>query len=262
MTDPVSHGFGGKMSMFSLIIDGYERKARLYPALLLLMPIAMIALAASATKLSVLEGLGGAAVGCGGAFFLSQFARDAGKKGEKALFEKWGGMPSVAVFRHRDIRIDPITKARYHKRLADLVKGAKAPSANDEQEDPVAADGVYSAWSTYLRVNTRDTKKYSLLLQENINYGYRRNVWGLRHIGITITALCCIGSALWLYIQFRLTGRIMEEMVLAFGVTFLLLILWVFQFSSNWVRIPADAYAERLAETVETFGGKTSGGKQ
>ena len=83
------------------------------------------------------------------------------------------------------IRIDPITKARYHKRLADLVKGAKAPSANDEQEDPVAADGVYSAWSTYLRVNTRDTKKYSLLLQENINYGYRRNVWGLRPIGIT-----------------------------------------------------------------------------
>lgn len=176
MTDPVSHGFGDKMSMFSLIIDGYERKARLYPALLLLMPIAMIAVAATLTKLSVLEGLGGAAVGCGGALFLSQFARDAGKKGEKALFEKWGGLPSVAVFRHRDIRLDPITKARYHKMLADLVKGAEAPSANDEQADPVAADGVYSAWSI-LRDPDRHLGSCSIDSEWHISY---HPTWRLR----------------------------------------------------------------------------------
>src|SRR5713101_427338 len=114
-------------------------------------------------KLSSLESISAAIVGCGGAFLLSQLARDAGKKGEKALFAKWGGLPSVAIFRHSDSRLDSITKARYHKKLSALVPGVKAPSAEEERADPAAAEQVYTAWSMYLRVNTRDTKKYLLL---------------------------------------------------------------------------------------------------
>jgi hypothetical protein len=111
--------------------------------------------------------------------------RDAGKKREQSLFASWGGMPSVAIFRHRDPRIDGITKYRYHKTLGGLVEGAKAPSVANEEADPSAADRVYQAWSTYLRVNTRDTKKYSRLFQENVSYGYRRNLWGLRRLFCT-----------------------------------------------------------------------------
>jgi hypothetical protein len=32
----------------------------------------------------------------------------------------------------------------------------------------------------------------------------------------------------------------------------LILLLWIFQFAPKWVRIAADAYAERLAETSES----------
>jgi hypothetical protein len=169
------------MNFTKLVTDGYDRKARLYPALLLIAPIIATGVAMLSARLSPLQSLGATAVGCGGAFLLTQLARDAGRNGEKMLFKKWGGLPSVAILRHRDAWLDSITKARYHKKLAALVKEAEAPTVEEENADPAEADKVYSAWSNYLRVNTRDTKKLSLLFQENINYGYRRNVWVSEH---------------------------------------------------------------------------------
>jgi hypothetical protein len=39
------------------------------------------------------------------------------------------------------------------------------------------------------------------------------------------------------------------------------LVLWIFRFTPDWVRIPADAYAERLAEAVDGLHGKTASKK-
>ena len=136
----------------SLISDTYERKARLYPALLLAAPVIIVVVAMLSAKLSALESIIAGIVGFGGAFLLTQLARDAGTKREKQLFVEWGGLPSIAIFRHSDDRLDPVTKARYHKKLNALVKDAKAPTVDEENVDPAAADVIYSAWSHYLRV--------------------------------------------------------------------------------------------------------------
>lgn len=100
---------------------------------------------------------------------------------------------SVSIFRHANMRMDSITKVRCHTKMSSLVREASAPTAEEEISDPVAADRVYTAWSTYIRVRTRDTRKYALLFQENINYGYRRNVWGLRPTGIVVTSVSFVG---------------------------------------------------------------------
>ncbi len=238
-------------------IDTFERKARLYPVLLLVAPIAVTIVAILSVQLSVVGSLCAALIGllieCGGAFFLSQLARDAGKRKEKKLFEKWGGMPSVAIFRHCDTRLDAITKGRYHKKLATLVKGARPPSVTGEQSGPDDADQVYAAWSTYLRVNTRDTKKYRLLYEENISYGFRRNTWGLRPVGIVTNIVCFFALATWSYIAYQSTHEISTKVVGAAICILVLLLLWIFRFSSSWVRTAADAYAARLAEAVDTL---------
>jgi hypothetical protein len=244
------------MNPLSLITDGYERKARLYPALVVLAPVVVTVLAIVPMQLSALQSSVGVVVACGGAFLLSQLARDAGKKSEKALFERWGGMPSVAIFRHRDTRVDSITKARYHKKMATLVK-AKAPSKADEQADSAGADEVYASWSTYLRVHTRDTKKFPLLFQELVSYGYRRNLKGLRPMGIIASAGSLAVAASMAVMRFRASGTVNASMVAASVAALLFLLLWSFRFSSTWVRLPADAYAERLAETVDAVGGTT-----
>jgi hypothetical protein len=224
----------------------------------LIAPIVGAGVALLATKLTGLQSLAAGVVGCGGAFLLTQLARDAGKKHEASLFTKWGGLPSIAIFKHRDTRLDAITKARYHKKLAGLVKEAKAPTPEQEQADPAAADTVYAAWSNYLRINTRDTKKFALLFQENVSYGYRRNVWGLRALGITASLLSVGACVIRLSLLHASTGKVDEALGGAVAFAAIILLLWLFRFNGDWVRVPADAYAERLAECAEILGGKTT----
>jgi hypothetical protein len=249
------------VKLLRLFNDGYERKARLYPALVLGAPIVVTIIAIASLKLSAVQSIATVVIGCGGSFLLAQLARDAGKKREQGLFASWGGIPSVAILRHRDTRIDPITKARYHKKLGALVKGAKPPSFAEEQADFANADHIYQAWSTYIRVNTRDTKKYALLFNENVSYGYRRNLWGLRPWGIITSTLSCLIAAAWCVREYRTSADISIELLAATALALIFLVLWIFRFTSTWVRVPADAYAERLAEAVDTLAEKSAGTK-
>lgn len=239
------------MKALEQLTDPYDRKARLYPSLLLLAPLAVLIVAAVSAKYSALQALAAGAVSCGGAFLLTQLARDFGKKLEPKLFDSWGGLPSVAIFRHADNRLDAITKARYHRTMGSLLKQTKPPTENQERENPSAANEVYAAWSNYLRAHTRDQKKFPLLFKENINYGYRRNLLGLRPFGLLITisvAVVAFGRGCWIYYQ---TGQIDQMMS---GVAFfsvVLLLMWGLRVSPEWVRVAADAYAHRLVEAID-----------
>lgn len=239
-----------------LISDGYDRRARLYPAVILLAPVVSAVAAVTSVSLSAIQSAAATVIACGGSFLLAQLARDAGKSREPRLFALWGGIPSVVILRHRDTRIDSITKTRYHKRLSTLVKGTKPPSPAEEERDPQGADRIYQSWSTYVRVNTRDANKYSLLFDENVNYGYRRNLWGLRAWGITASSVAVVISAFWIVREYYAHNAIRIELVGATVLAGFFLVLWLFRFTSDWVRLPADAYAERLAEAIETLNGK------
>ena len=50
-----------------------------------------------------------------------------------------------------------------------------APTAAQEEADPAAADSFYTRAGTWPRENTRDQKKFDILFNENVTYGYRRN---------------------------------------------------------------------------------------
>jgi hypothetical protein len=244
------------MDFSSIITSKYERNARLYPALLLISPIIVVVGTSLSRSSGVIETIMPIIIGCGGAFLLVQLARDAGKKKEKELFNSMGGMPSVTIFRHRDNQLDAITKIRYHNKLAALLKDAKAPSMEEEENDPIAADAIYSAWSSFLRANTRDTKTFDLLFQENINYGYRRNVWGLRPIGISLTIAAIFGATVRIYTSYQVSTSFELPVFVAAGYCLFILALWVFRFNNKWVTIPAREYAKRLAESVEILAKK------
>lgn len=238
-----------KMEWSKLVTDTYERKARLYPVLLTFSPLVALAVAIFVDYLSLLESTGIVVLGSASVFFLAQIGRDYGKEGEKRLWQSWDGMPSMAIFRHRNVRLNPITKARYHQRLSQALR-TRAPSPEEESADPIAADTIYATWSDYLRTNTRDGK-FPLVLKENTNYGYRRNVWGLRPAGIASSIVGSTICALRLYFEFEQTNQIAVLAGIAGTYCFVLLVFWLFHFTANWVRIAADSYAERLVESVE-----------
>ena len=140
--------------------DPYERKARLYPALICLFPV-MIGTAISYPKVfSTLSGLVALAASVGALQFLSHLARDRGKSLEPCLFAEWGGMPSVTLLRHRDASIPYPAKLKYHAVLSKASK-VNAPSKKEEEAQPTKADDIYTTWSDFLRGKTRNTRKRS-----------------------------------------------------------------------------------------------------
>ena len=233
------------MINLSKYTDPYERKARLYPALLCIFPV-IVAISISYPSIyKTLSGIVvlGAAIGM--MQFISHLARDKGKAIEYELFHKWGGIPSVVVMRYSDNAIAPPAKVKYHSILSKK-SGIQAPTREDEESNPESADEVYLSWSDFLRGKTRDTKKYHLVFKENINYGFRRNLLGLKWfcvvfgvIGLAILNLPIISGK-----EFTDTMLFMTTLIVIYTLIF------VFVVNSNWVKVVAKEYGKQLVEAI------------
>ena len=175
--------------ILSSLFDPYDRKARAAPALLCGLPlfvsVALLAPEVGTTWATV----GGIVLYCGGATLLAQIGRDRGKVQEPRLYESWGGKPSLAMLRHRDSRLDPSTKERYRAFLGRTVPGLTLVSPDEERRSPEEADHGYESANSWLLAQTRDRERFGLLFRENINYGFRRNVWALRPWAFALEAV-------------------------------------------------------------------------
>jgi hypothetical protein len=231
--------------------DRYARNARLYPSLLVIAPVIIFVVVIAKLELSGLKTMWVGLAAVGGTYWLTQLARDPGKNLESKLWTSWGGSPSIAILRHCDPRIDAITKARYHARLVQLVPNTIAPTPDSERDDPATVDICYTAWSTHLRNSTRDQKRFHLLFDELVSYGYRRNLLGLRPYGLSSSILACLGCGSSIGLAIYLHHELRDAMWLAFCVDALLLAFWVFRVTPAWVRLTADNYAARLVEAVD-----------
>lgn len=174
----------------SLVLDPYDRGARLYPALLALFPVILGAAVLLQHFLgsSLVGMLTSLATTCGLLVLLAHVARDQGKACEARWFDEMGGRPSVAMLRHRDVRISGMTKARYHQFLAGHVPGISIPSADAEARNGRAADEAYGAAVDWLLQQARDRKRFTLLFQRNVEYGFRRNLTALRTAALAMDA--------------------------------------------------------------------------
>jgi hypothetical protein len=227
-------------------LDEYAVKARLFPAFLALLPLGICA--------AQFIGFGSAiAAGCsafGGtallSFVLAQWSRDAGKSKESALYERWGGKPTTSFLRHRDETVGRMLKQRRHKRLQRLAPDLVLPSVRAEAENPAEADEIYDTATKVLIQRTRDKEKYHVLFQELIDYGFRRNTWGLKNIAVTVL----VATLLFAAILF-MSGHRAGYNGLAMGAFSLLLASWFAVVTPAWVHRSAKCYAERLFDALD-----------
>jgi len=183
-------------------------------------------------------------------FVLAQIGRDQGKKKEKKLFEHWGGKPTNMILRHSNNHLDVHTKKRFHTKLEQVIPDMKIPTPEEELEDLYAADCIYDSCTKYLISKTRDTNKYHLLFKENINYGFRRNLWGMKAWALTIIVGCLIIHAVIATEKFTTfeTPNTTDWLLLATLV--IISMFWLFTVNKEWIKVTAFAYAERLHETL------------
>lgn len=248
----------GLPDLLERISDTYDRKARIYPALLALTPAFGIAISMYGLEVDTQRGLVGLLAAVGGLFLLSNIAREAGKRLERDLFQSWGGIPTTQLQRHRDSTIDAITKRRIHEFLSKKL-GVPFPDPAAELADPAAADQVYAAGTRWLLEHTRDRKQFPLLFAENVAYGFRRNALGLRPFAIVV-CIAAIAGVLIAQDVVTMTGidwtalrRLSNGSLLSIAVSVSFLLVWLLYFTKQSVRSAAFSYADMLLRACDSL---------
>jgi hypothetical protein len=239
-------------------LDPYDRPARLYPGLLVIAPVAIQIVCLYGADNTAFSNVLAVLGFCGIAYALGRIARNAGKRLQDKLFDKWGGAPTTQMLRHRDTRIDPHTKERFHRVLSKGL-GKEMPTHDDERTNPVAADELYRAAATWLIIQTRNTKAFPLVFKENVAFGFHRNTLGLRPAGVTIATLCIIW-ALYNAKVIAFTAPFFSakqaigftpEILVSLGISTTILITWSFVFTEDALKRTGFSYAEQLLQSCD-----------
>lgn len=226
----------------SKAFDRYTLQARILPTLIVLFPLAsliIVWLPDESVSWRMLSGLVGLIL----LSLLAQVGRDAGKRREAGLFRKWGGNPSIRKLRHPEAALSWITAERLRARLGQEV-GLAAPTQAEEQRDPATADEVYAAYVDHMREATRGDR---ILLAENISYGFRRNLWGMRAAGVAASIIGSAGAGIAAALAWGTEAMVIPGAILTINAA--VLSLWSLRVNEHWVREAAEAYADRLLRT-------------
>ncbi|MCV9934773.1 hypothetical protein OIU35_00210 [Boseaceae bacterium BT-24-1] len=230
------------------LVDRYTLLARVGPAVLVGMAACLavtawipfaewpIKLAAGSTVLAIV------------AMVLGQLVRDAGKAIEKPLWAKWDGPPTARMLRHRDEAMRPGLKASLHARMVELGLVEHMPTKQEEAENPDSADVIYQTCSDRLRNKALELKAkspFDVVHQENISYGFRRNLLGIRTWALCIVALSFLGGA-----AAFLQGR---YPYLEVGGIILIAVAILASANETALKRTADNYSERLLNAVDSL---------
>lgn len=234
-----------------LVSDQYERAARLYPALLALLPLLIVQLSTSVLGKPLVTQLATLLGACGVTYLLANVSRMLGKTQENKLFQAWGGMPTTQMLRHRNELIDRHTKQRYHVFLALKIK-AEFPTTEAEASSPMAADDIYRAGVKWLLGKTRDKKRFALLFKENVSYGFHRNGFGLRWIGCLVSLI----SVVWLTVANQAYSpqawqSLPAGQIVTMGIVIAMTFAWLVYFTEARVKQAAYAYADMLLRACD-----------
>lgn len=228
----------------------YSLKARVYPSVIVLLPCFILAIVyVTNVELYYHYFTSFACLGVF-SFVLAQIGRDNGKKKENGLFKHWGGKPTSMILRHSNDHLDVHTKKRFHTKLEQTIPDIKIPTHEEEMENLQAADVIYDSCTKFLISKTRDTGKYSLLFKENINYGFRRNLWGMKTWAIGIIAICILVHSFMMTQEFTSIETVNTKDWMLLGIFILFALFWSLMVNREWVKTTALAYAERLHETL------------
>lgn len=225
-------------------VDAYTLRARLYPAFLVALPVILLVFRKGeverwgAVVLPVLGGLGVL-------FLASQLVRSRGYRvQERMLKPAWGGMPTTRMLRLADER-NPVRRDHWRSRIQG-VTGRTLPTRADEQSDRVGSDLRYEdAVRALITIVRASSSEHPRVQDENINYGFRRNLWAAKGLAL-ITLLACGGIDALLV---QRNGLALTAIPIS--VHLVAVIVWVFFITKSWVEEAGVLYATRLFETLD-----------
>lgn len=160
--------------------DSYERNARVYPAILISIPLIITCYSFSVLINSsvFLKITGSSAIVLVGIVLLSSVVRFFGKKIEQDIWKKWGGAASTRYLRENDTKIAKEIKQKFYKKIM--------LQTNIDLQNNLTDEKINQAF-TFARHSLRNINKNSLMAKYDYEYGFARNLLGSRWLWVIIS---------------------------------------------------------------------------
>lgn len=225
----------------ALLLDSYERKTRLTAGLFALFPVATTVTTLGWDKYPVMASVIGALTAAGGPWVLASFVGDLGRKSQPALFTKWGGSPTTAALRTRETSENPVQRDAWRDAVQKL-SGMTLSTSAEEAADPVTADHrIEAAVTPLLRLGRPGGVE--AVWNENIAFGYQRNLYAFRHIGRLVALLAVLVQVGAIFPNWKVsTGAC----IAGASVAGFLLLMWIVLPSEDRTKDAAGRYARQL----------------
>jgi hypothetical protein len=237
--------------LFKEVSDPYSRRARVYPGVIVTLPLSLLTVVLITTKpawwsaVALLLSLGGTG------YFGAQLVRSAGRSKERALWASWGGPPTTQMLRFQGAT-NRVAVQRRHVQFDRVLPDLQLPDEAAELANPEAANQHYEAATRALIERTRDKQQYDRVFDELCQYGFRRNLWGCRRIGLGTADLGLGLTALLALADLVHAFHVSMVGLAASAITnVLLLMAFALMVNTSWVREAAEAYAQALLASLE-----------
>lgn len=233
------------------MMDAYDRTARLKPLAFLSAPMTFYVAGLTVALPTWWQRLVGIAAlaATGLPLFATQLVGDAGKEAQCRLWRDWGGRPTTLM-----LQFEGAENRRAVARRHDLVEratGVHMPTEQDEAADPHAAGDIYEVASDELKELTRGGS-FPDVARELANYGFRRNLYGIRYLGLLAAAASLVAACVTAWIFRTETPRLVPVLIAA-ALCLIWLVLWTLVVNAAFVRRGGDRYADRLLGAASTL---------
>ena len=143
--------------------------------------------------------------------------------------------------------LDPVSKTRYYGILASIDDSF---SAFQNPETTEAFQQCCVSAVLYLRNHTRENR---LVQEENITYGFCKNLFSTKKYGIVLSLACCTFTGIYAWYLFGSFSEIPLQYYFAFVFNIATLAFWIWGVTKTILEDTATRYAKTLLASIDSL---------
>lgn len=145
--------------------------------------------------------------------------------------------------------IDQKSKERYYTFLSQNIDEFIISNDDADMKECI------STAVTWLIAQTRDSQKFQLIAEENINFGFSYNLLGLKPLGLTMCSIGTIFNTVLFFLNYKQFVNLdLTDIVCSFIVNLTFLLIWIFIINKNLVISSGKKYARALLSACDSLG--------
>jgi hypothetical protein len=229
-----------------IVLDAYERRARLAPGLIALAPISVTIFTLGLRDYPAITTLSSILVAIGGPLLLATIVGNCGRASERRLYKRWGGAPATILLRTRSTEVSAPQRDLWRSKLTAATGVSLASEAEEAASPQEADDRITTAINQVRHLGHGDGGGVKMVSNENRQYGFERNMFGFRWPGRFISVACLMALGIvWM------NARSVEgDIVAGAAVVGLFLLVWIVFPSKTRVKEAGFRYGTQLLNAV------------